>query len=148
MFQALRTIATLVLIAFAVAVPETDQVVPEATESFFESMSKDVKAVQLASAPSLLQAAASPSMLLQAPAPAPVHSEESFFESMSKDVKAVQLASASSLLQADSPSMLLQAPAPAPVHSEDVKAVEFGISATMRPIPSHWHRRRRRSGGR
>merc|ERR1712166_1621819 len=103
MFQPLR-LAVLVLIAFALAVPQADQVVPEATESFFESMSKDVKAVQLASAPSLLQAAA-PSTLLQAPAPAPVHSEESFFESMSKDVKAVQLASAPSLLQAESPSM-------------------------------------------
>merc|ERR1712195_13550 len=79
-------------------------------------------------------------MLLQAPAPAPVHSEESFFESMSKDVKAVQLASAPSLLQAAAPSMLLQAPAPAPVHSEEsffesmskhVKAVQLASAPSL-----------------
>merc|ERR1712086_875408 len=63
------------------ATPATDMVVTEDSddedateESFFESMSKDVKAVQLASAPSLLVQA--PSMLLQAPAPAPVASAE------------------------------------------------------------------------
>ena len=94
MFQALRTFAVLVLIAFALAVPETDQVVPEATESFFESMSKDVKAAQLADAPSLLQAADSPSTLLQAPAPAPVHSE---------DVKAVELVSSGDYWRRRSP---------------------------------------------